>query len=68
MPPKKTKNTILSFEIFDNSYLFPLIAEGKNFNCAEQYFQYLKARHFGDKKAKDAILAAKDPKEQKRLG
>ena len=38
------------------------------YNCAEQFMMASKARLFGDDTALSALLAADDPREQKRLG
>lgn len=42
--------------------------EGISFSCAEQYMMYGKAKLFGDEEIAQKILAAKQPREQKRLG
>ena len=39
-----------------------------NYTCAEQFMMASKARLFGDDSALSAILAADDPREQKRIG
>ena len=41
---------------------------GVTFNCAEQYMMYQKALVFGDLSSATSILAAKSPRDQKRLG
>jgi len=38
------------------------------YNCAEQYMMFQKALHFKDYESADAIMQAKDPRRQKRLG
>ena len=40
----------------------------RDFNCAEQYMMYCKARLFGDRECADQILAATEPGVQKQLG
>lgn len=42
--------------------------EDEDFNCAEQYMMWHKAKAFGDEEAQRAILAAKNPQKQKVLG
>ena len=43
--------------------------DGMNeYNCAEQYMMFQKALHFKDYESADAIMQAKDPRRQKRLG
>ena len=42
--------------------------DGLKYNCAEQYMMAQKARLFGDYDMADLIMAAKSPKEQKKLG
>ncbi len=37
-------------------------------NCAEQYMMATKARMFGDKQARDAVLESDDPKEMREFG
>jgi ribA/ribD-fused uncharacterized protein len=43
-------------------------SEGIEYNCNEQYMMAKKALIFNDKKTYDLIMAAKEPKEQKKLG
>ena len=42
--------------------------DGIVFNCCEQYMMYRKAMLFGDEVTAQKILAATEPREQKRLG
>ena len=46
----------------------PFQINGLEFNCAEQWMMYAKARIFGDLKIADEILKTSDPQEQKALG
>lgn len=42
--------------------------EGQRFNCCEQWMMVCKAKHFGDYRSLEKILATQDPKSQKALG
>ena len=42
--------------------------DGIYYNCNEQYMMAKKAETFNDKNTYDLIMAAKEPKEQKKLG
>lgn len=42
--------------------------DGIEFNCAEKYMMYMKAKTFNDTKSADLILQSKDPGYQKHLG
>ena len=42
--------------------------EEMEFNCAEQYFMYIKALTFGDKELATKIMDTPNPKLQKALG
>jgi ribA/ribD-fused uncharacterized protein len=53
---------------FSQWRLAPFKAEGIEFNCAEQWMMWHKARLFGDDKAASAVLASDSPSEQKRIG
>ncbi|XP_067679581.1 uncharacterized protein [Haliotis asinina] len=53
---------------FSQHHPVKFIVEGKEFNCAEQYYMYRKAALFEDKDIEEKIMNSKDPKEQKRLG
>lgn len=44
------------------------IVDGIEFNCAEQYMMYMKAKLFKDEEVAVKILKAKSPSEQKKLG
>lgn len=44
------------------------IVGGIEFNCAEQYMMYMKAKLFGDEEMAQKILKAKSPVQQKALG
>ena len=53
---------------FSRWTLSPFTVDLVKYNCAEQFMMASKARLFGDDTALSAILATKDPREQKRLG
>ena len=53
---------------FSQWTLSPFTVDLVEYNCAELFMMALKARLFGDDTALSAILATKDPREQKRLG
>ena len=53
---------------FSQWALSPFTVDLVEYNCAEQFMMASKARLFGDDTALSAILATKDPREQKRLG
>lgn len=47
---------------------YPMEIEGVTYNTCEQYMMACKARMFGDEENLQAIMAARDPQLQKRLG
>ena len=47
---------------------YPMVIDGVSYVTCEQYMMAEKARLFGDREAEVGIMAAKDPREQKRLG
>ena len=53
---------------FSQWTLLPFTVDLVEYNCAEQFMMASKVRLFGDDTALSAILATKDPREQKRLG
>ncbi|XP_046578062.1 uncharacterized protein LOC124285835 isoform X3 [Haliotis rubra] len=53
---------------FSQHHPVKFTVDGKEFNCAEQYYMYRKAALFEDKDIEEKILNSRDPKEQKRLG
>ena len=53
---------------FSQWTLSPFTVDLVEYNCAEQFMMASKARLFGDDTALSAILATKDPREQKHLG
>ena len=61
-------------DCFSNWYIAPFTyhdqrsANDITFNCVEQFMMYAKARIFQDDATAQKILAAKHPKDQKRLG
>lgn len=46
----------------------PFTLDGERYNCVEQYMMAEKARLFKDEKALKRIMAATDPRDQKRYG
>jgi ribA/ribD-fused uncharacterized protein len=54
--------------VFSQWHPAPFRIAGLRFNTAEQWMMFCKARLFRDDERADAILAAADPAEQKRLG
>ena len=53
---------------FSQMHQATFFLEGEIFDCAEQYYMFKKAEAFGDARLMDQILAARHPKQQKRLG
>ena len=53
---------------FSQWYLAPFNLEGQFYNTAEQYMMAEKARLFKDTECRQAILEARKPDQQKRLG
>lgn len=53
---------------FSNWYPSPFNFEGVEFNCAEQYMMYQKAKFFNDTYIMEQVLKTSSPKEQKALG
>jgi ribA/ribD-fused uncharacterized protein len=53
---------------FSNFYFCSFKMNGVSFNCSEQAYMHAKALFFNDKDTAAEILAAKEPKQQKRLG
>ncbi len=53
---------------FSNFHYSPFRANGMEWRCNEQYFQYHKAKHAKDDEAAAAIYAETDPAEMKRIG
>ena len=56
------------FSPLSNHYPANIVADGHTFHSSEQYFMYLKAKHFKDTGAIDKIRNAKSPLEAKGLG
>ena len=54
--------------IFSNFYPVKINIDGKEFNCTEQYFMYMKAVTFNDMETADEILNETGPKIIKNLG
>ena len=53
---------------FSNWYMCPFIHGGYEYNCAEQYMMYQKARLFKDFDVAEMIMEQSDPKKQRFLG
>lgn len=53
---------------FSNWFPAEFTVDGIQFNCAEQYMMYMKAKTFNDTNSMDLILKAKNPGFQKSLG
>jgi ribA/ribD-fused uncharacterized protein len=49
-------------------YLAPIIIDGVQYNCNEQYMMAEKARLFNDQETLEKIMAVTSPREQKKLG
>lgn len=54
--------------IFSQWYAHDMVIDGVIYNCCEQYMMAEKARMFGDADVLEAIMKAKDPRNQKALG
>ncbi|UGL62728.1 hypothetical protein [Xanthomonas phage FMYAK-P1] len=54
--------------VFSQWYPSPMVIDGVQYGCAEQYMMAQKARVFGDEQALDAIMATSNPAEQKAIG
>lgn len=54
--------------VFSQWYPSPMVIDGVEYGCAEQYMMAQKARVFGDEQALDAIMATSNPAEQKAIG
>lgn len=56
------------YKEFSNMYEAPFQVEGQTFPTVEHYFQWSKARQFGDAAAQEKILKTSSPKSVKALG
>jgi ribA/ribD-fused uncharacterized protein len=56
------------FKEFSNMYEAPFQVEGQTFQTVEHYFQWSKARQFGDAAIQEKILKTSSPKSVKALG
>jgi ribA/ribD-fused uncharacterized protein len=54
--------------VLSNFYPCPIVLDGVQYNCSEMVYMASKAAYFGDRQTRAKILAAKTPREQKRLG
>ena len=54
--------------VFSQWYPSPMVIDGVEYSCAEQYMMAQKARLFGDEVALKAIMASCSPSEQKAIG
>ena len=61
-------NLVYKTLILSNFYSAPFELDGIKFSCSEQYYQYSKAKHGGDKTTAAEILATANRVEQMRLG
>ncbi len=64
-------DTILFYgksSVLSNFHNAPMNVDGKEFNCAEQYYQYHRCVTVGDTTAADKVLSSDDPVVQKRCG
>lgn len=53
---------------FSQWYMSDFVIKGIQFNCAEQYMMYRKAKLFKDEEMASKILKAKHPRKQKAFG
>jgi len=66
---KKTSTHIYFWDsIYSNWHMCNFTLDGIEFNCAEQYLMYSKAKLFGDERIAKIILFEKHPRDQKKLG
>ena len=54
--------------IYSQWYKSPMIIEGIDYNCCEQYMMHRKALMFGDHAIAEEIMKTSNPKKQKELG
>ena len=54
--------------IYSQWYPAPMLIDGIEYTCCEQYMMHQKALTFGDDVVAEMIMATSDPKEQKALG
>jgi ribA/ribD-fused uncharacterized protein len=59
---------LAEFKEFSNMHEAPMQIEGVTFPTVEHYFQWSKARQFGDAAIQAKILATPSPKSVKALG
>jgi len=49
-------------------YPSPMVIDGTEYNCCEQYMMQQKALHFGDVEIADKVMKTRHPSDQKKLG
>jgi ribA/ribD-fused uncharacterized protein len=54
--------------VFHNYYPATFTENGMEFNCSQQYYEWQKAKHFGDIETANQIIASNCPKEQRKMG
>lgn len=54
--------------IYSNWHQADMVIDGTKYSCVEQYMMASKAKTFDDQESLKAIMKAKNPGEQKRLG
>jgi ribA/ribD-fused uncharacterized protein len=67
-PQEQEKFTPFYGGVFSQWYPSPMVIDGVEYGCAEQYMMARKAEVFGDLDRMRAIMATPDPSEQKALG
>ncbi|UGL62848.1 hypothetical protein [Xanthomonas phage MET13-T1] len=68
MQEKYDRYTLFYGGVFSQWYPSPMVIDGVEYGCAEQYMMAQKARVFGDEQALDEIMATQSPAEQKAIG
>jgi len=64
-----TKNHVFFWSgIYSQWYKAPMIIDGIEYNCCEQYMMHQKALTFGDLEIAEKVLQTSNPKDQKGLG
>ncbi|UIS24762.1 YbiA [Stenotrophomonas phage vB_SmaS-AXL_1] len=68
MKDQYVRYTLFYGGVFSQWYPSPMVIDGVEYGCAEQYMMAQKARVFGDEQALDEIMATSNPAEQKAIG
>jgi ribA/ribD-fused uncharacterized protein len=64
-----TKNYVFFWRgIYSQWHKAPMIIDGIEYNCCEQYMMHQKALTFGDQAIAEMVLQTQNPKDQKSLG